>query len=264
MSIYFKTIRSSSSGNCIAVWTDHTRILFDCGLTSMKQTRAILKEDFCNPEDIDAVIISHLHGDHISYYPLKVLEDCGTTVKVHGNCLKKLKTKHFNGYGFKSLRLEAYTKKFEIGDMVIEPFKVPHHPEYLTHGFVIRYQHGKKWKKAVLVTDFNNGRGVVRHFKNADFIFVESNHDLELLDMYFNPNSMYHMSNPKTAELLCMARKQSKKAPQAVVLGHISFQRNDVKIALKETRSVFKKDNVKLDFSLCAAPLYKSSQVVKV
>jgi hypothetical protein len=61
-----------------------------------------------------------------------------------------------------------------------------------------------------------------------------------------------------------MARKLSKKAPQTVMLGHISFQRNDVKIALKETRSVFKKDNAELDFSLCAAPLYESSQVVKV
>jgi len=264
MSIYFKTIRSSSSGNCVAVWTDTTRVLFDCGFSSMKQTRAILNENLGDPEDVDAVIISHLHGDHVRYYPLRVLEEYGLSVKVHRNCLKQLKIKHFNGYGFKSLRLEPFGDgKFEIGDMVIQPFEVPHHPGYLTYGFVIRYQQEKKWLKAVLVTDFNNGRGVLRHFKDADFIFVESNHDLELLGMYFNPNSLYHMSNPKTAELLCMARKQSKKAPEAVMLGHISSQRNDANIALNETRRVFQENGLKLEFDLYAAPLYNSSEVVK-
>jgi phosphoribosyl 1,2-cyclic phosphodiesterase len=231
----------------------------------MKQTRAILNENLGDLEDVDAVIISHLHGDHVRYYPLRVLEEYGLAVKVHRNCLEHLKTKHFNGYGFKSLRLEPFGDgEFEIGDMVIEPFEVPHHPGYLTYGFVIRYQQEKKWTKAVLVTDFNNGRGVVRHFKDADFIFVESNHDLELLGMYFNPNSLYHMSNPNTAELLCLARKQSKKAPQAVMLGHISSQRNEIKIALNETRGVFQKNGLKLDFDLYAAPLYNSSQVVKL
>ena len=264
MSIYFKTIRSSSSANCVAVWTDKTRVLFDCGFPSMKQTREILKENLGKPEDVDAVIISHLHGDHIRYYPLRALEEYGLTVKVHRKCLKQLKTKHFNGYGFKTLRLEPFDDvKFEIGDMIIEPFKVPHHPAYLTYGFVIRYKQQKQWKKMVLVTDFNNGRSVARHFKDADFIFVESNHDLELLDMYFNPNSLYHMSNLKTAELLCQARQQSKKAPQAVMLGHISSQRNDEKIALNETRSVFQENGVELDFDLYAAPLYNTSEVVK-
>ena len=264
MSINFKTILSSSSANCLAVWTDNTRVLFDCGFTSMKQTRAVLGESLGDPKDIDAVIISHLHGDHIRHYPLRVLEEYGLPVKVHQDCLKQLMTKHFNGKRFESLKLEPFgSEEFGIGDMVIQPFEVPHHPDYLTHGFVIRYKQQKKWKKAVLVTDFNNGVRAIEHFKDADFIFVESNHDLELLRLHFNPNSLYHMSNPKTADLLCQARKQSSKAPQAVMLGHISSQRNEANIAIKETRSVFRQNGVELDFELYAAPLYGSSQVIK-
>jgi len=265
MAIYFKTIRSSSSGNCVAIWTDSTRILLDCGLNSMKQTRAILNEHLWSTEDVDAVIVSHLHTDHISYYPLRVLEEYGLPIKVHLDCLKQLKSKHFNGDAFKSLRLESFDKEnFAIGDMVIQPFEVPHQPGYLTHGFIINYKQGKKWKKAVLVTDFNDGTDVIKHFKDADFIYVESNHDLELLKLHFNPNSLYHMSNPKTADLLYQARKLSKKAPQAIMLGHISSQRNEASIALKEIRNVFDRNGVELDFNLYASPLYNYSQVIKL
>jgi Cft2 family RNA processing exonuclease len=83
MPLYFKSLCSSSSGNCLTLWTENTRILIDCGLSSMKKTRQLLNENIDNPEEIDAVIISHLHGDHISYYPLRVIEDYNYKVKVH-------------------------------------------------------------------------------------------------------------------------------------------------------------------------------------
>jgi hypothetical protein len=175
-----------------------------------------------------------------------------------------LKTKHFRGYGFNGLKLEPYgNEKFEVGDIVIQPFAVPHHADYLTHGFVIKYKQQNKWHKAVLVTDFSNGTAALEHFIDADFIFVESNHDLELLRLHYNPNSLFHMSNPKTAQLLCQARKLSKKAPHAVMLGHISSQRNEAKIALNETAAAFQKNSLKLDFELFAAPLYNSSRTVQ-
>ena len=72
------------------------------------------------------------------------------------------------------------------------------------------------------------------------------------------------MSNPKTAQLLCLARKKSRKPPQTVMLGHISSQRNEPEIALKETRNAFEENEVDLDFELSYAPLRQSSKVVGV
>jgi Cft2 family RNA processing exonuclease len=195
MPLNFQSLRNSSSGNCLVVRTQNTTVVIDCGLGSIKATRQILSQSIANPKDIDLVLISHLHSDHISYYPLRVFEDEGIKLKVHRDCIANLIDKHLNGAGLKKLKLEEYdTNKFCLGDLTIEPFQIPHHPDYLTCGFVINYNN----KKIVIATDFKDWDDRLDYFADADFIFVESNHDLELLKQYFNPNSL----------IICPIRKQ--------------------------------------------------------
>ena len=55
MPLHFRSLRSSSSGNCLLVWTDHTRVLIDCGLGSMKRTRQVLMDNLGDQLDIDAL-----------------------------------------------------------------------------------------------------------------------------------------------------------------------------------------------------------------
>jgi phosphoribosyl 1,2-cyclic phosphodiesterase len=261
MPLHFKSLCSSSSGNCLVVWTDKTRILIDCGLGSMKRTRQALKTHLGIPANLDAVIISHNHSDHISYYPLRVLEELGTAIRIHENNVEQLKNKHFNGYGFDQLKLKPFgDAPFTVGDLSIRPFEVPHNPDYFTYGFVITYLN----KKIVIATDFNSWRDSIGHFADSDFIFVESNHDLELLRLYFNPNSRFHMPNPQTSQMICEIRKKSRKAPHTVMLGHLSSQRNEPHIAMEETRKAFKEAGIKLDFELSAAPRLETSAEVKI
>ena len=99
MSLHFQSIRSSSKGNCLAVFTEKTRILVDIGLSSMKRTRAGLAGVFGDPSDVDAVIVSHTHSDHVSYYPLRVLADTGIPLNIHQRCTEQLEYKHFTGPG---------------------------------------------------------------------------------------------------------------------------------------------------------------------
>jgi len=261
MSIHFQSICSSSSGNCLALWSDTTRLLIDCGLSSMKRTRQALTSVFADPATIDSVLLTHMHSDHISYYPLRGLEDYGLTVHLHDDCVDQLRDKHFNGYGFKALRLSPFKKRtFPVGDFCIKPFEVAHNPYYPTYGYRIQCQD----KTMVFVTDFLDWQGVFEHFVDADFIFVESNHDLDLLQKYFNPNSRYHMPNPDTADLLVNARAESKRAPQLVMLGHLSDQRNTAKLALKETRNAFADAGIKMDFPLHAAPLREVGELIQL
>jgi phosphoribosyl 1,2-cyclic phosphodiesterase len=261
MPLHFKSLCSSSSGNCLLLWTDRTRVLIDCGLGSMKRTRQTLTKYLGNPGDLDACIVSHNHSDHISYYPLRVMEELGTTIKIHETCVEQLKDKHYNGYGFGSLKLKPFgDKSFTVGDLSIKPFEVPHNPYFFTCGFVITYMS----KKIVIATDFNSWQESLDCFTDNDFIFVESNHDLELLRLYFNPNSRFHMPNPKTGQMLCEVVGKSRKPPKTVMLGHLSSQRNEPHIALAETRKAFKDKGMALDFELLAAPRLEPSAEVKI
>jgi len=227
----------------------------------MKRTREILKGSLGDQLDISAAVISHMHTDHIGYYPLRVLENLGVQVRVHENCLLQLREKHFNGRGLTSLRLKSFCDSgFSVGDLGFEPFEVPHNPWYPTYGLVIKYRRSK----IVIATDFCDWQGLLDHFVDSDFVFVECNHDLDLLERHFNPNSQFHMPNPQTGDLLCVARECSRRPPQAVMLGHLSEIRNRPDIALREVESCFESNGAKLDFPLLVAPKSKCSEAVTV
>jgi ribonuclease BN (tRNA processing enzyme) len=55
---------------CILVSTEHARVLLDCGMTALVG----LARAAVPPQSIDAVVISHLHGDHFGGLPLLLLE----------------------------------------------------------------------------------------------------------------------------------------------------------------------------------------------
>jgi phosphoribosyl 1,2-cyclic phosphodiesterase len=260
MPLYFQSLYSSSFGNCLTLWSETTRLLIDCGLSSMKRTRQALVP-LMEQSKIDSVLLTHIHTDHISYYPLRVLEDLALPVHLSDDCVDQLKEKHFNGYGFKHLKLHTYKNRaFTVGDFLIKPFEVSHNPHYPTFGFEIFYQD----TKAVIATDFFEWDSIFDRFVDADFIFVESNHDMGLLEQYYNPNSRYHLPNPKTAELLVNVIREGRKVPRVIMLGHISSQRNKPKIAIRETVDVFKKAGIEMKFKLAAAPLRECCEVVEI
>lgn len=260
MSLLFQSICSSSSGNCVTLRSDTTQLIVDCGLSSMKRTRKLLSS--LNPKlPVTAVLVSHIHSDHISYYPLRILEEYDLPLYVHNDNILPLKENHFKEYGFRRLDIRPFDNTpFEIGDFLIRPFEIIHNPRYPTFGFDIRCLN----KKIVIATDICQWHNLIEHFINADLIFVESNHDLVLLRKYFNPNSRYHLSNPQTANLLTAVISGSQKLPQAVILGHLSSQRNTSKLALRETTQAFEKAGLSLNFPLSAAPLEEPGPLVSI
>lgn len=261
MPLFFQSLRSSSSGNCLLVRTDKTTILVDCGLGSMRQTRQVLSQAIKNPSQIDTILVTHLHSDHISYYPLRIIAQEGIKLKVHKNCIDQLKSRHFRDELLNNLKIEYYeTEKFNIGDLVIQPFEIPHSPYFLTHGFAIHHEE----KKIVIATDFRDPRELYEYFIDADFIFVESNHDLQLLKKFPNPNSHYHLSNPKTAAFICDVIKKSKKYPSAVMLGHLSNERNTPQIAIKEIRQAFKNTGIDENLKVTTAPPYDLGEIITI
>ena len=58
------SIASGSSGNCIYVGSDHTHLLVDTGI-SKKRIEEGLKELEIKGEELDGILITHEHADHI-------------------------------------------------------------------------------------------------------------------------------------------------------------------------------------------------------
>jgi Cft2 family RNA processing exonuclease len=72
MALQFKSLRSSGSGNCLMLWTDHTTLLLDCGITTQRDCHDLLGK---HANRLDGVIVFHAHGDHICYSSLRVMDE---------------------------------------------------------------------------------------------------------------------------------------------------------------------------------------------
>jgi ribonuclease BN (tRNA processing enzyme) len=57
---------------CILIESDQRRYLVDCGMTAL----VAMARFGIDPGSIDAVLITHLHGDHYGGLPLMILEAC--------------------------------------------------------------------------------------------------------------------------------------------------------------------------------------------
>ena len=66
----FCPLASGSKGNCLYLGTRNTKILFDCGLSG-RAVKTRLEEVNVDLADIQAIVVSHEHEDHIA--GLKVL-----------------------------------------------------------------------------------------------------------------------------------------------------------------------------------------------
>ena len=59
-----RVLSSGSKGNTTYIETKETKILIDCG-NSSKYILTKLNEMNINPNEIDAILITHVHSDHI-------------------------------------------------------------------------------------------------------------------------------------------------------------------------------------------------------
>jgi phosphoribosyl 1,2-cyclic phosphodiesterase len=265
VALYFKTLRSSSSGNCLRLWTEQTNVIIDCGLNSQRLCRALLSEHAGAIETISAVLVSHLHQDHINYSALRVLEEHGITVRIHEQLVNKFQEKFINNNRFDNLSLKPFSSAaFNLGEFTIRPVQIPHSPQHDNYGFVIHCRQRDRVRKIVIMTDFYTWDGLAGHFVDADFIYVEANHNPGLLKKYPNPNSHYHMKNETVADLLCNARKLSKRAPAAVMLGHLSKERNTRELAMEAIQRAFIRNRVQQDFELHVAPADCASREIRI
>ena len=202
MSVKLCVLASGSSGNCTFISTGTTRILIDAGLSAKKTTERLAEIDE-RVEDLDAICVTHEHGDHIA--GLRVLQ------KKHGIAV------YANAGTFEGIRAARQGGEvaccqfstgsiFKIGDLALEPFSISH-DAYEPVGFVVR----SAACAVGVATDIGIVTNLLREkLRNCQAVVIEANHDEELLHAAARPWSLKqrilsnqgHLSNRASAELI--------------------------------------------------------------
>lgn len=211
------TIASGSKGNAIYVEAGKTKVLVDAGLSG-RETRRRLQSINVHVEDLDAIIVSHEHIDHVR--GLNVLSNqLNLPVCINYSTLSNMK-----GPGIKGDVREFNTgETFFIKDLLFQSFSVPHDAADPV-GFIIGY----KELKIGIATDLGfPTRLVTERLKKCDLIILESNHDEEMLTLGPYPwevkqrikSRLGHLSNYQAENLI---KEVYHAGLKHVILFHLS------------------------------------------
>ena len=220
------SIASGSSGNCIFTGSGRTRILVDAGI-SKKRICAGLEGIDVSSDDLDAILITHEHADHIS--GLGVLARAlHIPIYATRGTIRGIKSMKSLGEIDPSLFHEISADvDFKVGDLTVHPFHISHDAN---DPVAYRMTDGKS--TVAVATDMGTYDAyTVRNLSNVNGLLLESNHDIRMLEVGPYPYQLKarvagdygHLSNEWSGRLLCEILHENLRQ---VFLGHLSKQNN--------------------------------------
>lgn len=232
MSMRFACLGSGSQGNALVVEAGNTRVLLDCGFT-LQETVIRLARLGLEPDTIDAVLVTHEHGDHICgvarfarKFGIPVWLTYGT-LRSAGKVFGKL-----SGVNI----IEGY-QRFSIKDIEVEPYPVPHDAQEPA-----QFVFGNGSLRLGVLTDTGCSTPHIEAvLSDCDALVLECNHDARMLANSDYPESLKrrvggrfgHLENAAAASLL--ARLNCNRL-QHVIAAHLS-QKNNTPLLAQEILS---------------------------
>lgn len=213
------------------VQSGKTCVMIDNGF-SIRETERRLAAKALSPDQINAILVTHEHSDHINgvgafarKYQISVVATRGTLSSSRLGKLDNVKTINCHS-------------AFEICDLFIEPFPVPHDAVEPCQ-FII----GNGNRRFALLTDTGTTTPhIEQQVSGCDAMMLECNHDLTLLEQGDYPYSVKlrvagdygHLNNQQAAELL---RRIDTSSLQHLVAAHISEKHNTHGLARRSLSS---------------------------
>ena len=228
--IRFKSLGSGSSGNALVVQgraaAGLTHLLIDCGL-GIRQLDARLGQAGMLAEQIDAIFITHEHGDHIGCARQLALRERIPVWMSEGTYLA-LGEPDFGGL----LHIAGDCVPIDLGALEIRPFTVPHdarEPLQLTCS--------DGAARLGVLTDLGHATAhVLEQLAGCATMVLECNHDPELLAISTYPPFLKrrvggdwgHLANPAAAAIALAIQPRGLRQ---VVAAHLSEQNNRPQLA---------------------------------
>ena len=225
-------LASGSTGNAAFLATSKTRVLIDAGLSVRDLTRR-LAEIGEKPEDIDAVLITHEHSDHVAGLArfVRWRAKQGKPVPVF---LSRLTAPLIEWEGMDTAPpVEQFQagSGWMVGNIAVESFTIPH-DAIDPVGFCFRAE----GVKIGVATDLGYVPDSIKvHLRRVQVLLMESNHDLDMLKVGPYPWSVKqrvmgrngHLSNAVTCDFV---ENDLDGGVQALILGHLSEHNNHPEI----------------------------------
>jgi len=227
--IEITTLSSSSGGNCALITHSGRSILIDAGI-SLKRTGVYLSALGVNIRDVDTILITHTHSDHVGNLRMltKHLKISVVSSAAAADSVSK--------YLYPGTRHVPIAPGDEItaGGMSVIPFRTPHD----CTGSV-GYSITADDRRLVFVTDLGIVTDeVMAAAIGADLAVIESNHDIKMLKTGPYPSylknrilsSQGHLSNDLAGEF---AVDLARKGTRHILLAHISLENNTPELAVR-------------------------------
>lgn len=239
-------LASGSKGNSIYFNSGSTKILIDAGITG-KATQERLQQLNVDVADIQAILVTHEHVDHIQ--GLRVLAfKHGIPVFANAETAKGIV-----GFFHDCPKFKIFTtgEPFEFGDLEIHPFSIQH-DTLDPVGFTIR----TGGLKVGLCADLGFVSTLVEHhLQECDYLYVEANHEPDLVHASKRPmiykqrvlSRTGHLSNEACGRLLNQVHHAGLKH---VHLAHLSSECNTHETAMGVVRRVLAEQHKTVDLAI--------------
>ncbi|HEU0207657.1 MAG TPA: MBL fold metallo-hydrolase [Candidatus Udaeobacter sp.] len=253
---------SGSAGNSALVATEHCKILVDGGL-SARQVVLRLEQCGVTPEQLDGVVLTHEHTDHI----------CGLEVLCHRFQLpiycNRLTAEALRSSSLadrcRNWRVFATGSEFSICDIVVQTFPVPHDAVDPV-GFLFHAGSGSLG----FITDLGYAtKMIIERLRHVQTLVIETNHDEKLLQNDTHrpwpvkqriQSRHGHLSNTAAAGVV---EELLPGNIERIVLGHLSRDCNTPALALNTVRASLEKCGRK-DVEICCATQFETTPQFRI
>ena len=230
------TIASGSSGNCTFVGSEHTKLLVDAGVSGSRIECGLKSIDVC-PDEIQGVLVTHEHTDHISglgvlarRYHVPIYGTAETINSI-------LKIKNIGRIEEELLHYVTPDEAFMINDITVEPFSTSHDASNS-----VCYTFEAEGHKIGMATDLGKYDDyIISKLEGSEILLLEANHDVNMLMVGGYPYYLKqriigdkgHLSNENSAKLICKLMHEKLKH---ITLAHLSKENNFEELAYETVR----------------------------
>ena len=237
----FISFGSGSSGNCYYLYTETDGLIIDIGV-GLRTLKKQFRDYGLSLSSILYVLITHDHADHIKSVG-SISHECHLPIYATENVHEGIDRNYCVARKLPSdmKRILEPGKSLQLGCFHVTPFSVPHDA---TEN--VGYQIEVNGINFCIITDVGDVTDEIRQFiSNADYLVIEANHDIEMLEQGPYPRHLKDRIRSKIGHLCnrdCAVAiaENMKEGLRHVWLCHLSEENNHPELARKTVESVLR------------------------